>query len=126
MSRGQIIEKKKIDRSKSVWLLRVQTRDSKGNLKSRSRTFRGTKTDADKELTKLLAEKDKGIIASSKQTLNQFLDTWLSIVKPRLQSRTYQDYKEIMERYVREPLGKKKFFKNFMLKCKANVNFRRE
>lgn len=108
MSRGQIIEKKKLERSKSVWLLRVQTRDSKGKLKSRSKTFRGTKSDAEKELTKMLGEKDKGIIASPKQTLNQFLDTWLSIVKPRLQSRTYQDYKEIMERYVSETLGKKK------------------
>ncbi len=108
MSRGQLIEKKKIDRNKSVWLLRVQTRDSKGTLKSRSKTFRGNKTDADIELTKLLSEKDKGIIASPKQTLNQFLDTWLSIVKPRLQSRTHQDYKEIMERYVSETIGKKK------------------
>lgn len=108
MSRGQIIEKRKIDRSKSIWLLRVQTKDSKGKLKSRSKSFHGTKTDAQKELTKLLGEKDKGIIASPKQTLDKYLDTWLSIVKPRLQSRTYQDYKEIMQRYVRETLGKKK------------------
>ncbi len=106
--RGQIIEKKKVDRNKRVWLLRVQTRDNNGKLKSRSPTFRGNRTDADKKLTELLSEKDKGIIASPNQTLGQFLDTWLAIVKPRLQSRTYQDYSELLTRYVRESLGKKK------------------
>ncbi len=106
--RGQIIERKKIDKNKSVWLIRVQTRDSKGKLKSRSATFRGNRTDADKKLTELLSEKDKGIITSPNQTLGDFLDTWLLIVKPRLQSRTYQDYSEILTRYVRESLGKKK------------------
>jgi site-specific recombinase XerD len=30
------------------------------------------------------------------------------IVKPRLQSRTYQDYSELLTRYVRESLGKMK------------------
>jgi integrase len=106
--RGQIIEKKKIDKNKSVWLIRVQTRDSKGKLKSRSVTIRGNRTDAAKRLTELLSEKDKGIITSPNQTLGEFLDTWLKIVKPRLQSRTYQDYSELLTRYVRESLGKKK------------------
>lgn len=108
MSRGQIIKKQKIDKDNWVWLLRVQTRDMNGKLKSRSKTFRGNKTDANKELTKLLSEKDKGIISSPKQTLNKFLDSWLKIVKPRLQSRTFQDYKDLLRRYVREPLGQKK------------------
>lgn len=67
--RGQIIEKKK-----GVWLCRVQTRDIKGKLKSRSKVFRGTKKDAEKLLTQLLAEKDKGIIATPQQNLNQYLD----------------------------------------------------
>jgi integrase len=106
--RGQIIEKKRLDKNKSVWLIRVQTRDSKGKLKSRSATVRGNRTDADKKLTELLSEKDKGIITSPNQTLGDFLDTWLVIVKPRLQSRTYQDYSELLTRYVRESLGKKK------------------
>ena len=108
MSRGQIIEKKKLDKKQSVWLVRVQTRDNQGKLKSRSATVRGTKTDAEKKLTILLSEKDKGIIASPNQTLSQYLDTWLSIIKPRLQSRTFQDYSELLTRYVRETLGQKK------------------
>lgn len=106
--RGQIIEKKKLDKNKSVWLVRVQTRDNKGKLKSRSAIVRGNRTDADKKLTELLSEKDKGIIASPNQTLDKFLDAWLKIIKPRVQSRTYQDYSELLTRYVRESLGKKK------------------
>ena len=86
----------------------MQTRDSKGKLKSRSTTIRGNRTDANKKLTELLYEKDKGIITLPNLTLGEFLDTWLSIVKPRLQSRTYQDYSELLTRYVRESLGKKK------------------
>ncbi|MDQ3801810.1 MAG: N-terminal phage integrase SAM-like domain-containing protein [Acidobacteriota bacterium] len=105
--RGQIIEKKKIDRKNSVWLVRVQTRDGNGKLKSRSATVRGTITDAEKKRTTLLSEKDtKGIIASPSQNLNQFLDLWLSVVKPKLHSRTWQDYNDLLQRYVREPLGK--------------------
>lgn len=99
--RGQIIEK-----SKGVWLCRVQTRDIKGKLKSRSKIYRGTKQDAEKLLTQLLFEKDKGIIVSPKQNLNQFLDLWLIIVKTKLHSRTYADYSELLTRYVREHLGK--------------------
>jgi hypothetical protein len=48
--------------------MRVQTRDSKGKLKSRSAAIRGNRTDADKKLTELLPERDKGIITSSNQT----------------------------------------------------------
>lgn len=77
-------------------------------MKSRSATIRVNRTDADKKLTELLSEKDKGIIASLNQTLDKFLDSWLTLVKPRLQSRTYQDYSELLTRYVRETLGKKK------------------
>lgn len=99
--RGQIIEK-----SKGVWLCRVQTRDIKGKLKSRSKIYRGTKQDAEKLLTQLLSEKDKGIIVSPKQNLNQFLDLWLIIAKTKLHSRTYADYSELLTRYVREHLGK--------------------
>jgi len=106
--RGQIIEKQKIERNKSVWLIRVQTRDNNGKLKSRSATIRGNRKDAEKKLTELLSEKDKGIIASPNQTLDKFLDSWLKIVKPRLQSRTYQDYSELLTRYVRESLGNRK------------------
>ena len=100
--RGQIIEK-----SKGVWLIRIQQRDTNGKRKSFSETFKGTKSEADKQLTKKLGELDNGTLnANSKQTLSEYLDVWLeTIAKPRLHQRTFGDYKDLMRLHVRDSLG---------------------
>jgi len=100
--RGQIIEK-----SKGVWLIRIQQRDSNSKRKSFSETFKGTKSEADKQLTKKLGELDNGTLnANSKQTLGEYLDVWLeTIAKPRLHQRTFGDYKDLMRLHVRDSLG---------------------
>ena len=101
--RGQIIE-----RSKGVWLIRIQQRGINGKRVSFSETFKGTKTDAEIRLTKKLGELDNGTLnINSKQTLGEYLDLWLeTIAKPRLHPRTYGDYKDLLRLHVREPLGK--------------------
>jgi len=100
--RGQIIEK-----SKGVWLIRIQQRGIDGKRKSFSETFKGTKSEADKQLTKKLGELDNGTLnANSKQTLGEYLDVWLeTIAKPRLHQRTFGDYKDLMRLHVRDSLG---------------------
>ncbi len=100
--RGQIIEK-----SKSVWLIRIQQRDANGKRKSFSETFKGTKSEAEKQLTKKLGALDNGTLnTNSKQTLNEYLDLWLeTIAKPRLHRRTFGDYKDLMRLHVRDSLG---------------------
>lgn len=100
--RGQIIEK-----SKGVWLIRIQQRGIDGKRKSFSETFKGTKSEADKQLTKKLGELDNGTLnANSKQTLSEYLDVWLeTIAKPRLHQRTFGDYKDLMRLHVRDSLG---------------------
>src|SRR5687767_11510842 len=102
MSRGQIIEK-----SKGVWLIRIQQRAINGKRQSFSETFKGTKSDAEVQLTKKLGELDNGTLnTNSKQTLDEYLDVWLeSIAKPRLQVQTYIDYKNLMRLHVRDVLG---------------------
>lgn len=101
--RGQIIE-----RSKGVWLIRIQQRSLDGKRKSFSETFKGTKTEADKRLTKKLGELDNGTLnTNSKQTLSEYLDVWLeTIAKPRLHQRTFGDYKDLMRLHVRDSIGK--------------------
>ena len=122
--RGQIIEK-----SKGVWLVRIQQRGFDGKRKSFSETFRGTKSEADQRLTKKLGELDNGTLnTNSKQTVSEYLDIWLeTIAKPRLHPRTFGDYKDLMRLHVRDSLGKIKLsdlklfiFKNFM------ANYRRK
>lgn len=100
--RGQIIEK-----SKGVWLIRIQQRDISGKRKSFSETFKGTKSEAEKQLTKKLSELDNGTLnAKTNQTLNEYLDVWLeTIAKPRLHQRTFGDYKDLMRLHVRDSLG---------------------
>lgn len=101
--RGQLIEK-----SKGVWLIRIQQRGFDGKRKSFSETFRGNKTEAEIRLTKKLSELDNGTLnTNSKQTLSEYLDLWLeTIAKPRLHKRTFGDYKDLMRLHVRDALGK--------------------
>jgi hypothetical protein len=70
---GQIIEKKKIDKNKSVWLVRVQTRHNEGKLKSRSATVRGNQTDADKKLTNFYLKKTMALSRPQIKRLANFL-----------------------------------------------------
>lgn len=100
---GQLIE-----REKSVWTIRIYLgEDSSGKRFYHNETAKGTKKDAQKRLTQILREKDLGLITESRnQTLNDYLDFWLAnIAKPRLESRTFLDYGDILRLYVRKPLG---------------------
>lgn len=99
---GQII------RRGDSWLVRVfQGRDSKGKRTYRNETVVGTKTAAQKRLNALISERDSGMVYDAqRQTLDEYLDIWLeSVAKPRLRGRTYADYRDLMKRYIRQPLG---------------------
>jgi len=98
---GQIIKRG------DTWLVRFEKRYSDGKRKSFCKTVKGTKKDAQKVLNEILRNADLGLLGdSSKQTLNEYLDVWLeTIAKPRLQHRSFQDYGDLMRRYIREPLG---------------------
>lgn len=103
--RGQLVEK-----SKGVWLIRIQQRGLNGKRQSFSEIFKGSKSEAEKRRTKKLGELDNGTLnINSKQTLNEYLDVWLeTIAKPRLHPRTFVDYQELMRLHVRDSLGKVK------------------
>lgn len=102
--RGQIIEK-----SKGVWLVRVQSRLADGKRKSISKQIRGTKKDAEKFLTKWLREIDSGtFVEPSNQTLNSYLDAWLeTVAKPRVRANTLENYNRMLDRHVRPLLGER-------------------
>ncbi len=83
-------------------------RDENGKRRYNTQTVKGTKKDAQTALNAMLRDSDLGLLGDArKQTLNEYLDTWLkSIAKPRLHHRTFEDYSDLMRRYVRESLGK--------------------
>jgi integrase len=101
---GQIIR-----RGPSTWLVRIYLgRDSE----TRKRQYIGKSTQgglraAQAHLNLMLAERDLGRnIRSSRQTLDQYLDHWLSIcAQPRLRAKSFRDYSSLLARYVRPRLG---------------------
>src|ERR1051325_9424910 len=100
---GQIIK-----RGEKTWIVRIfQGRDENGKRHYLNKTIHGTKKNAEKYLTAKLRDKDLGInIEPASESLAKYLDKWLETsVKPRVRSRTYDDYVSLMARYVREPLG---------------------
>ena len=102
---GQIIKRG------DSWTIRIFLgRDANGKRKYFNKTIHGTKKDAQKYLTAKLREKDLGaFIESGSLTLNEFLDRWLdTAVKPRVSLRTADNYRFLLKKYIREPLGSHK------------------
>ena len=103
--RGQIITK-----GKNSHLVRVYLgTDADGKRRYHSKVIRGTKKDALRYQTSVLSDLDRGtFIEPSKETLNDYLDRWLSVsAAPRLRERTLRDYRSLLARYVRPVLGHK-------------------
>ena len=100
---GQIIPK-----GERKWLVRVYIgRDGQGKRKYRSQLVHGGKKDADKKLTELLQAKNDGVLTvRPKETLNEYLDTWLdTVAKPSVRARTLVDYTRVLDSYVRPHVG---------------------
>lgn len=100
---GQIIR-----RGDKKWLVRIfQGRDENGKRQYLNKTVRGTKKDAEKYLTAKLRDKDLGFsIEPAAESVNEYLDKWLDVcAKPRVRTRTFDDYTSLLKRYVRDPLG---------------------
>jgi len=105
--RGQVIE-----RGKDTFLVRIYLGQGEdGKRRYYNKTITGKKGDAHKHLTSVLSDLDQGtFIEPSKESLNKYLDRWLEVsAAPRLRARTARDYREVLARYVREPLGQKPF-----------------
>ncbi|MCA1578345.1 MAG: site-specific integrase [Acidobacteria bacterium] len=100
---GQIIK-----RNERTWLVRVSRgRNASGRRQYFNKTIYGTKKDAQTYLNKKLTEKSTGtLIPATRLTLDEFLDQWLDVsARPRLRERTFEHYKELLDRYVRKQFG---------------------
>ena len=101
---GQIVP-----RGERTWLVRVFIgRDSDtGKRQYQNKTIHGTKKDAQRYLTESLRDRDMGIVVEPEtSSLGRYLDKWLeSSAKPRLRTKTLDDYRKLLARYVRPVLG---------------------
>src|SRR5260370_25867772 len=101
---GQIIK-----RGNRQYLVRIfQGRDAQGKRRYVNKTIRGTKKDADKYLSKTLTAMSTGTyIEASTLSVDDYLDRWLqNAAKGRGRERPFDDYSDLLKRYVRPALGK--------------------
>jgi integrase len=79
-----------------------------GKLLDAYRWIRGfhTQKAAQNELNKVLRSIDEGTYAeASRQTLSEYLERWLNTVKPNLEAKTFERYKEIVDLNIVPRLG---------------------
>lgn len=97
-------------RSPGVWELRVYTgRDPvTGRPRQKSRTFKGTKTEADTELAKLISEASAGRFAATDVTVGQLLDKYIDHLERKgLSPKTLHNYRRYVENTIRPAIGAK-------------------
>jgi integrase len=104
-AQGQIIQ-----RGERVFLLRVpRATDASGKRLYHSETFKGSKADAKKRLTALLAQRHTNTLpAGGGMKLNDYLDRWLAAVRPKVGAHTYADYSGDLRRHIRPRLGERR------------------
>lgn len=96
-------------RGRNKWLVRADTGVGPDGKRNRpSEIVIGSKKDAQAVLTKLLRDKDQGLVVETRrETLDDYLDRWLeAAAKPRLGASSYGDYEGLLRYYVRPALGR--------------------
>jgi hypothetical protein len=71
-----------------------------------TKTFEGTRTEAAKELRRLLHSGDTGThVAPDKMTVGQWIAAWLDLKKRSIKARSHERYGEILTMHVVPVLG---------------------
>lgn len=71
------------------------------------KTVRGTKKEAQAELTNMLHNLSRGqVISPSRMTLGEWLEEWIkSAIQPHKRLRTYETYRSVIDRHLKPVLG---------------------
>ncbi len=100
-------------RSPGTWQLRVfeGVDEISGKKRYRSKTFRGTKREAQKALNALVAEVDRGAVAPAAKSVGELLDAWLEHIEHLGRSpTTLYGYRRLVAQlpdgFKNKPLGK--------------------
>lgn len=96
----------KEERSPGVWRLRVfiGTDPVTGNPRQASRTFRGTKKQADAALAEFVRDLGRGELGTDRSTVAEFLDRWLDHIAGSRSPTTVRGYRDKIKR-IDEKLG---------------------
>jgi integrase len=96
----------KQERSPGVWRLRVFTGSHPvtGNPLQATRTFRGTKKQADSALAEFVRDLSRGMVTTDTSTVAEFLERWLDNISPTKSTTTILGYRGKIKR-INEKLG---------------------
>ena len=103
---GQIVK-----RGPGTYMVRVyRGKDTAGKRHWATVTVKGTRQEAQKELTRRLAAKDAGRLpATTRQSVDTYFTKWLATdVKPSVTARTHASYTRLVNSYVIPALGLRK------------------
>jgi integrase len=95
-------------RGRQSWEVKVETgpREADGRRQTQYHTVRGSRRDAERALTAILAELDNGsYVAPSTLTVAEYLTDWLDIARDRLAPKTAERYDEICRHQILPFLG---------------------
>ena len=95
-------------RGKGSWAIVIDLgRDSSGKRRQKWHTVHGKKTDAQRELTRILHQLDTGMyVRPSKMTVAEYLEQWLrDYAEPRVSAKTMERYREIARKHLIPNLG---------------------
>jgi len=95
-------------RSKDSWEITIDLpRGLDGKRRQKTQTIRGTKKDAEKEMTVLLNRLDKGTyVKPHKKTVTEYLNEWLNhIEQTTIGRKTFEGHKEHAEKYIIPLIG---------------------
>lgn len=90
----------KQERSPGVWRLRVfiGTDPVTGNPRQATRTFRGTKKQADSALAEFVRDIGRGEVSTDSSTVREFLERWLDHITPTKSPTTIRNYRGKIKR----------------------------
>jgi integrase len=95
------------ERSPGHWAIVLEQRDAAtGKRKRKWHSFEGTKRQAQDECARLITTMRRGTtIEPAKDTLRAYLDRWLDHMKTQVSPRSYENYKEIVDKNIVPALG---------------------
>jgi integrase len=94
------------ERSPGKWAIILDLYDDAGKRRRKWHSFTGSKRKAQEECSRLIAALKSGnYVEPTTQTVAEFLNEWLTFIKPSVAPKTHERYAEILQKGVAPLLG---------------------
>ena len=73
--------------------------------RQRSRSFRGTKREAERELRRLVNDAERGRLTGTETLVSDLLDRWIELATDQLSPTTLREYRRLIEKRIKPAIG---------------------